>query len=156
AYLRAQAVIHAVVNGKAGTFLFDTGQGVSSFSPRFASEIGCRPWGRISGFRMDGERLDNQHCDNITFDLSGQKLAAPVVSTVDIMKFLGTDAPPVDGSLGLDLFAHRIITIIPRKAILIESPLSLAKRVRAGRELSIRMVRDVEGVALSVDAAVRT
>ncbi len=155
-YLRAQAVVHAVVNGKPGTFLFDTGEGVSSFSPSFAEKIGCHPWGRISGFRMGGERLDNKHCDNITFDLSGQKLLAPVVSTVDIMEFLGPDVPPVDGSIGLDLFAHRTITIVPRKAIVLESPSSLAERVKTAHELPIRIVRDVEGIALSVDGAVRT
>jgi hypothetical protein len=105
---------------------------------------------------MSGERLDNQHCDNITFDLSGQKLLAPVVSTVDIMKFLGPDVPLLDGSLGLDIFAHRAITIIPRKAIVLESPSSLADRVKTARAFLIRIVRDVEGIALSVDGAVRT
>jgi hypothetical protein len=63
---------------------------------------------------------------------------------------------PVDGSLGLDLFAHRTITVIPRKAILLESPSSYAERIKTARELPIRMVRDVEGIALSVDGAVRT
>jgi hypothetical protein len=155
-YLRAQATVRAVVNGTLGLFLFDTGEGVSSFSPSFAEKIGCHPWGQISGFRMSGERLNNKHCDNVTIDLSGQKLTAPTVSTVDIMKFLGPDVPPVDGSLGLDLFAHRTITIIPRQAIVLESPASCADRIKAARELPIRMVRDVEGIALSVDGAVRT
>ena len=105
---------------------------------------------------MSGERLDNKHCDNITFDLSGQKLLAPVVSTVDTMKFLGPDVPPVDGSIGLDIFAHRTITIIPRRAIVLETPSSLDERLESARELPVRMVRDVEGIALSVDGAVRT
>ena len=155
-YLRAQAVIHAAVNGQPGTFMFDTGEGVSSFSPAFAAKIGCKPWGRVTGFRMSGERLDNPHCDNITFEMAGQSLVAPVVSTVDIMKFLGPDVPAVDGSLGLDLFAGRTITIIPRKAIILESMGSLAARIANARELPIRMVRDVEGIALAVDGAVRT
>jgi hypothetical protein len=74
-YLRAQAVARAIVNGQSGTFLFDTGEGVSSFSPAFAEKTGCRPWGRISGFRMSGERLDNKHCDNIT-----TRLARPIAT----------------------------------------------------------------------------
>jgi len=155
-YLRAQAAVHAVVNGQHGTFLFDTGQGVSSFSPAFAAKVGCHPWGRISGFRMTGERLDGPHCDDVTFDLAGQKLSAPVVGILDVMKFIGSDSPPVDGALGLDLFAHRLITIVPRRQIVLESPASLSRRLKNARELPIRMVRDVEGVALCVDAAVRT
>lgn len=155
-YLRAQAIVRATVNRQPGTFMFDTGQGVSSVSPAFAEKMGCRPWGRISGFRMSGERLDNQHCDDVTFDVAGQKLLAPVVSTVDMMKFLGPDVPSIDGSLGLDLFAHRTISIIPRQAIVLESAASLAARIGLARQLPIRIVRDVEGIALSVDGAVRT
>jgi hypothetical protein len=56
----------------------------------------------------------------------------------------------------LDLFAGRIITIIPLKAIILESPGSLAARLRNAHELPIGMVRDVEGIALEVDGAVRT
>ncbi|MFN2621965.1 MAG: aspartyl protease family protein [Chthoniobacterales bacterium] len=155
-YLKAQAVVHATVNGQPGTFLFDTGEGVSSFSPQFAKKIGCEPWGRTTGFRMSGERLDNEHCDNITFDFSGHAFVAPVVITIDIMKFLGPEVPPVDGALGLDLFAGRAITIIPRKAIIVESRGSLEARVARARELPIRIVRDAEGVALALDGAVKT
>jgi hypothetical protein len=72
------------------------------------------------------------------------------------MKFLGPDVPPVDGSLGLDLFAGRTITIVPRKAIILETTDSLAVREKNAHELAIRMVRDVEGIALSVDGAVQT
>jgi hypothetical protein len=155
-YLAAQAIVHAMVNGQRGTFLFDTGEGVSSFSPEFAKKIGCEPWGRITGFRMSGERLDNEHCDNLTFQLAGHSFVAPVVSTIDIMKFLGPDVPPVDGAVGLDLFAGKAITIVPRKAIIVESSGSLAARIANARELPIRVVRDAEGAALAVDGAVRT
>jgi Aspartyl protease len=155
-YLRAQSIVHAVVNGQPGTFLFDTGEGVTSFSPDFAEKIRCHPWGRISGFRMSGERLDSSHCDNVSFELSGHTFVAPAVITVDIMKFLGPDVPHVDGAIGLDLFARRIITIIPRKSIVIENRKSLAARIRNATELAVRIVRDAEGIALSVDGAVRT
>src|SRR5436853_431318 len=114
-YLQAQTVVHAIVKGQPGTFLFDTGEGISSFSPAFAAKIGCKPWGRVTGFRMSGERLDNAHCDQVAFALAGQNFIAPVVITVDIMSFLGPDVPPVDGAIGLDLFAGRVITIVPKK-----------------------------------------
>jgi hypothetical protein len=155
-YLRAQAIVHARVGGQDGTFMFDTGEGVSSFSPAFAAKIGCKPWGRISGFRMSGERLDNAHCDNIAFEMAGRKFPAPVVSTVDIMKFMGPGVPPIDGALGLDLFAGQIVTIVPRRAIIVETPASFAARVAHAKALPIRLVRDVEGIALSVDGAVTT
>lgn len=155
-YLRMQAVVHATVNGQPGTFLFDTGEGVSSFAPAFAEKIGCHPWGQVTGFRMSGERLDSAHCDGVRFDFAGTSLLAPVVITVDIMKFMGDDVPHVDGALGLDLFAGRAITILPRMAIVIETPASLAARIAHAKELPARLVRDAEGVALAVDGAVPT
>src|SRR5262245_39780833 len=93
-YLRAQAVVRATVNGQAGGVLFDTVGGVSMGSPPFAKQIACRPWGRLTGFRMSGERLDSPHCDGLTFDLGGQALHTPVVGILDIMALLGPDVPP--------------------------------------------------------------
>ena len=155
-YLRAQATIHATVNGVPGTFIFDTGEGLSAISPDFVKKIGCKPWGQVSGFRMSGERLSNPHCDNLMFDLAGEKLHAPAVTILDIMKFIGSDVPSVDGALGLDLFAGKLITILPRKAIVVETPASLARRVRGAKTIPVRLVRDVEGLALAVDAPVKT
>ena len=155
-YLRAQAIVHAEIRGQHGTFLFDTGEGVSSISPAFAAKIGCQPWGQISGFRMSGERLDTPHCDGVPLELSQQHVVAPVLGILDIMKLLGPDVPPVDGALGLDIFAGRTITIVPRKAIVVETPATLSARLANATELPIRLVRDVEGIALAVDGAVQT
>jgi Aspartyl protease len=155
-YLRAQATVDATLNGVPGTFMFDTGEGLSAISPDFAKKVGCKPWGQVSGFRMSGERLSNPHCDNVVFGLAGGKLYAPAVTTIDVMKFIGPDVPAVDGAIGLDLFAGKVITIVPRKAIVIETPASLVRRVRGAKALPIRLVRDVEGLALAVDAPVKT
>jgi Aspartyl protease len=155
-YLAAQAIVHAVVEGHEGKFLFDTGEGVSSISPDFAKKIGCEPWGQITGFRMSGERLDSPHCDNITFKLGEQSFNAPVVMVYDIMKLMGPDVPAIDGAIGLDLFANRVLTIVPRQKIIIENRGSLEKRISGAKEIPIRIVRDAEGASLAVDAAVQT
>jgi Aspartyl protease len=155
-YLRAQTVIHAEVEGQPGTFLFDTGEGVSGISPELAQKINCHPWGQISGFRMSGERLTSQHCDQLRFTLNGHSFSAPAVGILDIMKLLGPDLPRIDGAIGLDLFAGQTITIVPRKSLIIESKKSLAARIKTAKELPIRLVRDVEGLALCVDVAVST
>lgn len=155
-YLRAQSAVRVNVEGQPGRFMFDTGEGVTAFSPAFAAKIGCRPWGRITGFRMTGERLNNAHCDDVTFELGGQSFLVPVVSTMDVMAIIGPEAPSVDGTIGLDLFAGRTITIVPRQEIILESPESMAERVKNAKEMPIRMVRDVEGISLTVNAAVET
>lgn len=148
-------VVHATVYGHEGTFLFDTGEGVSILTPDFAKQVGCKPWGRITGFRMTGQRLGSAKCDVITFNWSGRTFTAPSVGTGDINKFMPEGAPHLDGSLGLDIFAHNIVTVEPHRAIVIESPESLAARLKNAREIKVRLVRDVEGLSLSVNAAVQ-
>jgi hypothetical protein len=36
--------MRAKVRGHEGTFVFDTGGGVTYLSPDFAQTIGCKPW----------------------------------------------------------------------------------------------------------------
>jgi hypothetical protein len=155
-YLGQLATVTATIDGVAGRFLFDTGQGLSAISPSFAAKIGCHPWGQVSGFRMSGQRLDAPHCDDIRFAAAGFETNLPAVAVLDIMKFIGADAPAVDGAIGLDAFAGKQITVIPRAVLIVETTSTLTARVTRGRELPIRLVRDVEGLALSVDAAVVT
>ncbi|MBV9148292.1 MAG: aspartyl protease family protein [Candidatus Eremiobacteraeota bacterium] len=156
-YLSQQETLTASVNGVIGTFLFDTGEGVTAISPDFAKRVGCKPWGRVTGFRMSGERGGYPHCDNLTFVASGRALHVPSAIILDVMKLMGPDITPrVDGAIGLDAFAGAAITIVPRTCIVLETAGSLKRRTASARRLAIRFVRDAEGVAFSVDAAVPT
>jgi hypothetical protein len=149
--------LRAEVRGHAGVFLFDTGEGVSSVTPSFAQTVGCTPWGQITGFRMTGERLDLARCDDMVFAMQGQQLPAPIAGVLDIMAFLPPDAPKLDGSLGLDIFAGRAITLkLKQRLLIVESPASLAAITLHSRQIPIRLVRDAEGVALTVNVAVPT
>ena len=80
----------------------------------------------------------------------------PAVGVFDVMKFIGEKAPPVDGTLGLDVFSGHAVTVVPGTAIVIETPKSLAARTATARELPARLVRDAEGVSLTVNGAVQT
>lgn len=155
-YLVKLATIHVSVGGHEGTFLFDTGEGVSSITPDFAAQIGCKPWGQITGFQMTGNRLHSPRCDNVTFEASGRHFHAPTVGVGDVNKFLPPGAPHLDGSLGLDIFAGQIVTLEPQKQLVVESARSLAARLKNAHEIQIRLVRDVEGLALNATAAVET
>lgn len=149
--------VKAVVNGHEGLFLFDTAGGISYISPDFAGRIGCEPWGQLSGFVLTGQRLDMQRCEQVAFDVAGQHLAVPTAGVYDIGRFMPKDAPHIDGSIGLDAFAGQAITLsLAARKPTVESPASLKERQKAGREVRIRLVREVEGLALAVVAAIPT
>ncbi|MGI3778523.1 MAG: hypothetical protein ACRYGC_14630 [Janthinobacterium lividum] len=145
------------VAGHAGLFLFDTGGGVTTVAPATAALSGCRPWGRVTGFRATGERMDTPRCDDLRVSLGGQEFTAPTASVLDLGALMGPDMPSLSGLIALDLFAGRSITIRPlAHELVVETASSLAERIRGATEVPIRPVRDAEGVALTVDGAVAT
>jgi len=149
--------IRAKVRGHEGVFIFDTGGGISYISPAFAQAIGCKPWGQITGFTLTGQRLDMPRCDGLSFDIQGHRFAAPTSGVFDLMKYMPPDVPRIDGSIGLDVFAGRVVTLsLAEKRLTVESPSSLALRALRGKEVPIRLVREAGGVALAVEVAVPT
>lgn len=152
-----QPTLKVTVAGHEGTFLLDTGGGVTIISPTLAKSVGCEPWGNVVGWRMTGQRVDLPHCDNISIDLGGTTYRVPTAVVFDIMSIAGKDAPPLDGSLALDIFADKAITIEQAKNhLIVETEASLAARTRHAIEVPIRLVREAEGVALSVVVGVPT
>lgn len=149
--------VHARVRGHEGLFIFDTGGGVSYISPAFATMIGCKPWGQLSGFTLTAQRLDMPRCDGLAFEINGKQFSAPISGVFDIGKFMPPNTPKIDGSIGLDVFADRAITLSLRQRLLtVESRGSLARRAQRGKEVPIRLVREVGGIALAVYIAVPT
>ena len=153
----AMMTVRAKVRGHEGLFMFDTGGGISYVSPSFAEAVNCKVWGQITGFVLTGQRLDMPRCDELTFDINGYNFEAPIAGIFDIMKFMPPNVPKLDGALALDVFAGRTVTLsLTEKTLTLESPRSLAGRIKRGKEVSIRLVREVEGVALAVVVGVVT
>lgn len=149
--------VHASVAGHEGTFLFDSGSGFSSLSPEFAASIGCHPWGQVTGFRMTGQRLDMQHCDYVAFTLAGRSFPASTVGVFDLSKYLPSEVGHIDGTIALDLFANQAFTLSygGRFLRLLDSH-ALSHEVRGLRSMPVHLVRDAEGLALTVNLPVNT
>ena len=149
--------VHAIVAGHAGTFLFDSGSGFSNISPGFASTIGCHPWGQITGFRMTGQRLDVQHCDHVTLSLAGRSFSLRAVGVFDLSKYLPSEVGPIDGTIALDLFANKAFTFsYGGHFIRLLDRNDLALRSKRLKALPLHVVRDAEGLALTVNFPVIT
>lgn len=152
---RSKRVVRAVLGGVEGRFLFDTGGGISFISPAFAKKLGREPWGRLSGHRMMGDRIDMPCCSDVPVKVGEQDLGAHTVGVFDLSSLLPKDAEPLDGSLALDLFDGRTITIdFPGLRLLLETPASFAARTSKATELSARLSRELQGRGLSVNLGV--
>jgi hypothetical protein len=155
-YQGKQFTIDAVVAGKRRTFLFDTGEGVTMISPALAAETGCQPWGNVAAFRMLGERLDLKHCDNIRFIIGAGSYLAPTTIVYDLADVVGTGTK-LDGAIGLDLFAGKLITLrFGAGEVVVEAGAEARTPQQRGIEVPIRLSRPAEGAALDADIGVRT
>jgi predicted aspartyl protease len=156
-YLGGQLSFEAVARGRTERFLFDTGGGVTVITPQFAERVGCKPWGQITGYRMRGQRLDFPRCENVSVTAVDATLTSPTAGVVDFAALLPKDAPPLAGSVALDAFAGKTVTLdVGHKLLTVETPASARVRIRGAKEVAVRFDRDVGGLALSPVVAVDT
>jgi hypothetical protein len=144
-FMGRKRTIEVEVGGQRGTFIVDTGGGVTLLSLDFARRIGCRPWGRISGFRLSGERLDMPRCENVRIGLPDGTTLAPVTAgAFDLAAVLAEGDDPVDGSLALDALDGQAFTLdVNAGTLQFETPESLAARIAAAGtvEVPVRISR---------------
>jgi len=156
-YLGQSWAITARLHDREETFLFDTGGGLTIITPDAAAEIGCKPWGQITGFRMRGDRVDARRCDDVGFLVNGMKLGVPSAGVFDFSTLLPKDAPPLAGAIGLDAFADKVLTLdFIKQQLVIETPNSLSERIKGAQELPVRFSREAAGLALEAFVPVET
>lgn len=156
-YLGKMTALPAMVNGRSGSYFFDTGGGVTIISPATAAAGGCAPWGNVAIYQMNGNRIDAPHCENVsvTTPIGTYQVGTAVV--FDVHTLLPKDAPPVEGLIALDLFAGKVLTLESKaQRLVLESPASLKERLKNAYEVPTRVVRDGQGLALTYDIGVRT
>lgn len=138
-------------------FLLDTAGGFTALTPELAGAIGCQPWGQVTGFRMRGERVDVPRCDDVHLELAGTAVSVPTAGVWDLAKLLPAGAPPLGGSLALDAFAGRAVTLdLAAGQLVVETAASVAARTAHAVEVVVRFDRSAEGLALTPVAAVTT
>jgi len=141
--------VHLSVKGKPGDFLLDTGGGVTLLTSEFSKDIECKYWGRTTGYNMFGKRGDDPHCDNVQITAGDVALTPVNIGKIDFGGQFAGDKTP-DGLLALDAFDGKAITLDQAAATLtIETPASLAKRIKGMKELPFRLVRDCSARCLN-------
>jgi|CXWL01.1.fsa_nt_gi hypothetical protein len=148
-YVALLRTLDIEVGGQTARMIFDTGAGVSVLTPEFAARVGCAPFGRITAFRMTGERVEMQRCPTLRVR-AGRALGAHEFGVLDIAAVLPDGLPPVDGVLGLDVFEGRAITIHrDLSAISIVDENQLLRIARNADPARVRLAREAGGAGLS-------
>lgn len=144
---RKGVAIRLTAGGKDRLFQVDTAGGVTVISPSLAADLGCRPWGSITGFHMTGNKISSPRCDRVALRAADTDLIAPVAAVMAV----GMPESPLDGLLALDVFASKTITIdFSRGDMFIETSASALDRERAGTEIPAHMAREIGGLSLSM------
>lgn len=156
-YLGVLPSMQVQMGGHPTTVLLDTAGGLTVLTPGGADKAGCEPWGRLSGMRMRGDRLDLPRCDGVKLKVAGHSITIPEAGVWDFSKLLPKDAPLLDGSVALDAFAGRVVTLdLSGGRLIVETSASAKARTAHATELPMRLAREVGGASLTPLVAIPT
>ena len=156
-YLGAIPSMELQLGGQPSTVLLDTAGGLTVLMPGGVAKAKCEPWGRVSGMRMRGDRLDLPRCDNVNAQIEGHALNIAEAGVWDFSNMLPKDAPPLDGSVALDAFAGKVISLdLAGNRLIVETPASAKARTAHAIEMPMRLAREVGGASLTPMMAVQT
>jgi predicted aspartyl protease len=151
---KTHPTVEVVVNGKTRTFYLDTGGGISGISPALAKEIGCAPAGEMTGFDAGGRLAKIKRCENVSMDLSGFTVTKDV-GVFEPMDYFPDAKKQLDGSIALDTFDQRIVTLdLKGERLWVESGKSFKKRIDGMKPVQSRLSREIGGATLDIFVAV--
>ena len=148
--------INVEIGGKTYPFLFDTGGGITTITPKLAQEIGCTPFGQITGWNAGGTRLDFKRCDNVALKLGAYETRADT-GLYEIMTFFSPDTKEIGGIVALQTFKDKIITIdLAGNRLWVETDKSFAERIKDMKPLESRIGSQGAGAVIDLFVAANT
>lgn len=148
--------INIQIGAKTYPFLFDTGGGITLISPAVAKEIGCEPFGQVTGFNAGGTRLDFKRCDDVDLKM-GTYSTRLNVAVFEVMTLFGADTKEIGGFVSLQTFENRVITIdLTANKLTVENENSMAERIKDMKPLESRIGSQGGGAIIDLFVAANT
>jgi hypothetical protein len=143
------------VGRDSADYLFDTGGGITVISPQDSAMLGCTPGGKGFGVRLTGEALAGRTCANVTLGVG--PLAVRIdAGVMDLAAMLGPRAPAVRGMISLNAFDGQALTLdLAHERLIVETPASLATRVKGMTPVPMRLATGEHGGQLTVYVGLR-
>jgi hypothetical protein len=147
--------IRVRVGGDTADYLFDTGGGATVISPRDSAAMGCTPGGTRFGVRLTGEVLSGRTCANVAIGIGPLEVTEDA-GVMDLDRILGPGALAVRGLISLAAFRGRLLTVdLAHHRLVLETPASLAERVRSMTPVDVRLATGVAGGMVDAFVGVR-
>lgn len=148
-YFRDLDTVSVTIGGQTVPFLLDTGGGMTMLSPAVAKKVGLTPFGEMTGFRYNGDKLRTPRLGVVPFRLGGVDFRSEAgVFDLDTLGLQG-----IGGVLALQSFEGSAITLdLGDNRLILETPATLKKRVSGMRELTVRPERQCGGASLDLFA----
>lgn len=145
--------INVQIGGKTYPFLFDSGGGITLISPAIAKEIGCEPFGQVTGFNAGGTRLDFKRCDNVDLK-TGDYTVRLNVGVFEVMTLFSPDTKEIGGFVSLQTFENRVITIdLAGNKMIVENENSMKERIKDMKPLESRIGSQGGGAVIDLFVA---
>ncbi len=149
--------VDVVLGGELRPFLFDTGAGVTAISVEEAARLRLSPYGRLSGHRMNGDRVDMQRLAKLDVEIGAFHLRHESAAVLDLAALLPADWPPIAGVLSLATFLQQPFTLdLANHTLRLESEASLAALTNSLPKLLARIARPAQGVACDLFVAAQS
>jgi len=133
-YIILDVAVDDSITGKWG---FDTGAGVHVISNKLFRRLNPRPAGRLTGFRMDGSRLDFDLFQVASIAVGSCREESAYVVTWDLIDSLG-----IDGLLSIKLFENHPVTLdFKNNQLVLESDVSLGLLQEKGEIVGLETQR---------------
>jgi hypothetical protein len=129
-------LVKAKIDGVQGSFVFDTGAGITMFTKSFFSKLKdtLREDGGYTGFRATGERLD------IDLYLVKNVEFGPIKKDKEEVSYIDANFGGIDGIISLKLMVSQPFTIdYEKKVIRLESAQSLADIKKKAKAMPVQL-----------------
>ncbi len=151
AYVGRLVTMDVMIVDETLTFLFDTGGGKTFIVPETARRLGFTPSGRGVSFRMNGEIVESQYCQDISLFIAGIPFHYERMGVWDINSVLPDGLPHLDGILSLDTFKNQPFTLdLASKQLMIESQRTMENCKNDMTRLESRIATGLDGSELDV------
>ena len=149
-YMGMLETVRVEIGGQTMPFIFDTAGGMTILTPAVADRLGLERYGRVTGFRMSGERVDLPRLGETSIGMGPLELSVePVV--FDLMALLPEGWTELGGLISLHTLKDRMVTLdLGNSLITFETEASLADGVSGKTPVRARLGRQAGGSALDL------